>query len=127
MKKILILLFSLLISFNSYAEWQYISENTDGGRFYADIDNFREHNGYIYYWILGDYLLPMGGEVMSANYYFQGDCNLMRFKNLSFIHYNQPMGNGVIRTSTPPNPQWDYAGPESVNYIALNLVCKYLK
>ena len=45
MKKLTILLFSILISFNSYGEWTEIAKNTDGTH-YIDKDTIKKHEGY---------------------------------------------------------------------------------
>jgi len=129
MKQLLILLFSLLISFNSYGEWKYIQESTSGTLFYVNKDNFREHNGFVYWWILADYLVPLEntGGVMSTKGYHQGDCGVMRYKTLSRIHYFQPMGNGENMTSTASNPKWEYANPDGIDYHILDYVCDYVK
>ena len=38
MKKLLILLFSILISLNSYGEWTYVSSNITKDDYYVDFD-----------------------------------------------------------------------------------------
>jgi len=127
MKKLLVFLFSILISFNSYAEWKYVDENIKGTVYYIDKDTFREHNGFVYWWNLSDYLVPLEdtGGVMSTKMYHLGDCGVMRYKNLSFIHYFQPMGNGENMTSTPSNPEWVYPNPDGMGYYLLKEVCEH--
>jgi hypothetical protein len=92
MKKLLILLFSLLISFNSYGEWEKLGKNVSGDTFYIDTDTIKEHNGYVYWWVLNDYLKPNEYGDMSGKTYVQGDCGVNRYKWLSIIYYKQPMG-----------------------------------
>ena len=58
MKKLLIPLFSILISFNSYGEWKELGMNVAGDTFYIDKDIIKEHNRYVYWWVLKDYLKP---------------------------------------------------------------------
>ena len=69
MKKLLIFLFSILISFNSYGEWTEVgtgaSPVNNGDTFYIDIDTIKEHNGYVYWWSLSDYLKPIETGAMS--------------------------------------------------------------
>ena len=52
MKKLLVLLFSILISFNTYGEWVKVSTTIDGTEYYVEIDTIKEHNGYVYSWRL---------------------------------------------------------------------------
>ena len=47
MKKILIFLFSILISFNSYGEWTKTNEDIDGNGYYIDFETVKKlDNGY---------------------------------------------------------------------------------
>mgnify|MGYP004296926429 CR=1 FL=1 len=125
MKKILILLFSLLISFNSYGEWIRITENIDGDTYYIDKDSIRENDGYVYYWELTNYLIPNSTGTLSDKTYKQGDCKINRYKYLSFLFYKEPMGNGI---SDPQDgiPDWKYPSPGSIGGVVLNYVCDYL-
>ena len=125
MKKLLVLLFSLLISFNSYGEWTKISENTLGDTYYIDSDSIKERGGYFYYWELDNYKkeLDSAGS-MSAKLYIQVDCELFRYKTLTYIFYKQQMGNGeIIENNNPTNPIWRNSPPGSVATIFLDLVC----
>ena len=45
MKKILALLFSILISFNSYGEWTKVAESNSGDNYYLDLGNVKEYDG----------------------------------------------------------------------------------
>jgi hypothetical protein len=58
MKKLTILLFSILISFSSYGEWTEVVESVHGDTQYIDTDAIKEHGGYVYYWDLTDMLKP---------------------------------------------------------------------
>jgi hypothetical protein len=71
MKKLLILLFSILISFNSYGEWTKTGTNS-GDSHYLDTGRVKESGGYVYFWTMTDYLKPEYGD-MSNQMYFQGD------------------------------------------------------
>jgi|LWDU01.1.fsa_nt_gi hypothetical protein len=125
MKKLLILLFSILISINSYGEWKGVAKNFDGDTFYIEIDTIKEHNGYVYYWELTDYLKPTDTGTMSTKMYKQGDCGVNREKHLSFIFYEQPMGRASGETYNPPD-KWNYPTPDSVGGIVFKYVCDYV-
>jgi hypothetical protein len=66
MKKLLVLLFSIIISFNSYGEWKYITSNTLGDYYYVDYSFIKESNGDLYFWYLNDYLEPTPYGRLSA-------------------------------------------------------------
>ena len=126
MKKLLILLFSLIISVNSYGEWFKVGESNTGYVAYFEMDTIKENGGYIYYWVMLDYLIPTEVGNMSASRYLQGECGVGRVKTLSMIFYKQPMGKGKGETYNPP-PEWDYPAPGSVFGVTTNYVCNYLK
>ncbi len=127
MKKITILLFSIFISFSSYGEWKKFGQNTDGSTFYIDIGTIKEHGGYVYYWILGDYLKPSESGTMSGKAYYQGECGVNRYKTLSFMFYKQPMGGGTGDTQKPHDTDWRYPSPGSVSGYLLKYVCNYVR
>ena len=125
MKKLLILLFSILISFNSYGGWVYYDDDIEGDSFYLDQDSIKQHNEYVYFWYLKNYLKPGQFGDMSVKVYLQGECRLNRYKPLSYIFYKQPMGKGKSETYNPP-PEWDYPAPGSLLEVTTNYVCNYL-
>lgn len=126
MKKLLILLFSLLISFNSYGDWTYMGDNFSGDSFYLEKSKLKEHNGYAYFWVMSDYLEPTETGRMSNKTYFQGECEIYRVKTLSYIFYNEPMGNGDGDT-TNEKSEWLYPDPDSIMGYFLEEVCDYVK
>ena len=121
MKKLLILLFSILISFNSYGKWTNLIES-EGNNFYIDIDLIKAHGGYVYWWQMIDYLKPFKTGTLSNKAYQQGDCGIDRKKVLSIIFYNQPMGRGAGDPFTPPD-EWQYPTPGSNGAAMLEYVC----
>ena len=125
MKKLL-LLFSILISFNSYGEWEEIGESVSGDTYYIDTDTIKEHEGYVYWWVLNDYLEPNESGSMSNKTYSQGDCVVNRFKWLSLIEYKQPMGEGSSEIITTLPEEWGYPPPDSVGGGLLKYVCDYV-
>ena len=126
MKKLLVLLFSLMISFNSYGEWK---KNWDGGSesSYINISSIKNHNGYVYYWRMLNYLEPtFEWQLMSTQIYSQGDCNLNRVKTLSYVYFKKGMGAGYSEQEESKNKDWKYPPPETYSFYALNYVCDYI-
>ena len=41
-----------------FADWKWVDENVYGTTIYVDFERIRKHGGYVYYWMLGDYLKP---------------------------------------------------------------------
>ena len=126
MKKILILLFSLLISFNSYGEWTQVSENLSGDAFYyVDKETIKEGGRYVYWWDLGD-SEKLIGTSLSAKFYQEGDCAVHRYRTLSYVFYKQRMGKGESDIDNPQNPEWTYPAPGSIEKDILDFVCDYV-
>ena len=126
MKKLLILLFSLLVSFNSYGELVEVTDNTRGDTFYIYTDTIKKYEGYVYWWDMVNYLKPKSTGDFSVKYYNQGDCGINRYKTLSNIFYKQPMGNGESEISNW-GTDWKYPSPGITSYIILSKVCDYVK
>ena len=126
MKKLLVLLFSILISFNSYGEWSEVSKSVNGSVTYVDFERIRKKGGFVYYWSLRNYgkLSPYGD--LSSKVYIQVDCELFRYKYLSDSYYKELMGKGEkTGGSNEPDNEWNYPPPGSVQEYVLELVCDW--
>ena len=131
--KITILLFSILISFNSYGGWfssdsglKKILTSSWGSTYYIDMDTIKEYDGYVYFWSLGDFEEPNQSFFMSSKSYKQADCKRSRYKILSSISYFQPMCT-VQGKSREGSKRWIGATDASVGGALLNYVCNYVK
>jgi len=124
MKKLIITLFSILISFNSYGEWVQVSKSVSGMTTFININKIKKNNDYIYYWTLTNYA---DGSNESAKAYRQSDCVVNRFKVLAFYNYSKSMGGGrPVSQFTPPD-EWQYAIPNTVDDTLLTYTCNYFK
>lgn len=122
---ILALPFSILMfSSPSFAGWTEVSESVKGTSIHVDFDRIRKKNGYIYFWTLTNYSEPTETGRMSSVVYYQGDCNIFRYKYLTDAYYNEPMGRGKKQSgSNVPDEEWRYAIPESVFEYVFEVVC----
>ena len=118
------LVFTLMFSSTTYAEWTELGTTTDGTTIYVDFERIRKNDGYFYFWNLSDYLKPSPYGDLSSKVYYQGDCKLFRMLRLSSSYYTQPMGEGT--PSTVNNKQygeWIYPSPNSAHEAILKTVC----
>jgi hypothetical protein len=129
MKKLLLtstLLFStLMFSTPSYAEWTEVTGDVKGNTFYVDFERIRKHDGYVYFWMLTDYLKPTEYGDLSGKGYYQGDCKLFRHLWLSASFYKRPMGEGTgddVKI-TPKHKDWEHPHPNSSIEEILKQVC----
>mgnify|MGYP001164848232 FL=1 len=115
MKKILLLLITLLIYSNAYADWTKVLPGNNASLF-IDFDTLIEKDGFIYWWYLDSW--GKGSEKT----YAQGDCNLKGFRVVKRIRYSFPMGEGegVERNI---NGAWEYYQPNTGFEILLNFIC----
>ena len=121
MKK-LILIFALLFSTASFAEWEPISFD-ENGIFYIDSDRIRNHDGYVYYWMMVAHKKQELGN-MSSSAYVQGDCKLFRFKRLTYYFHENPNATGeVLGKIDTPDKEWTYPLPGSIAEAELKKVC----
>ena len=119
MKKLLLLIFSLLLSFNSYAEWTRVDIDSEK-TIYIDINTIIEKDEFIYWW----YMLDSNMDDYSRKLYAQGDCLIPRSKILSRLDYNQAMGLGESYNDTPDNPLSEYHPPDTWKGVLLSNACK---
>jgi len=129
MKKILTLLFSILISFNSYADWTLITVNDDDVSYYIDLETIKEKGVYVYYWELDDFPNPMIDDlpIISAKIRKQIDCFEDKMKSLGTHYYEKNMGEGDIYYSDDSEGSWVYPPPGTAFSSVVNYVCDYVK
>ena len=123
------ILFSILILFsiNGFAyNWKKVIDGVLGDSFYVDGDSIKKHNGYVYYWLLSDYLEPLTTGANSAISKFKVDCGEEKVTWLTSTHYSQSMGKGKILRVSSPNTV-EYPKPKLVGYIVMQSVCEYVK
>ena len=124
MKKLLTLLFSILISFNSYGEWTFHAESSSGEKYYIDSETIRKDSGYVYFWELQEKKIRNNSGNKGLAAYYQGDCGIFRLKRWTIISYSKSMGTGVSEEFNY-EPDWLSAPPGSIRESSLNLVCNY--
>jgi len=125
------LVFTLMFSSPSYAEWTKVGEGVKGNTFYVDFERIRKDLSYVYWWELSDYKKPTTDyskvteviSVFSDKTYQQGDCELFRYKSLSVSLHKEPMGGGTGRVDNKPDIYWTYPTPDSVSETILKEVC----
>ena len=121
MKKLLIILFSILISFNSNAKWTKATEDL-GDTYYFDYGSIKKNNGNIFVWMLIDQYKPDYSGNFSTKILYEIDCNPpLKGRSLSIIGYSLPMAKGNPNSVDNATGLWNYANNESKKL--LNKVC----
>ena len=89
-----------------------------------DFQKIRQTDGYVYFWLLNDYGSESEWGYLSSTAYVQGDCNLFRYKNLTWSIYKQPMGVGDNPVSIKPPDEWLHPSSNQSDEIILEIICK---
>jgi len=125
------LIFSLMFSSTSFAEWKKVDKEVRGNTYYVDFERIKKHDGYVYWWDLTDYLTPSPQGNLSAKIYIQGDCKKFRYKWLVTSFHKEPMGEGVSAYGggepTEGNRGWQYPLPDTSNETVLKSVCEFAR
>ncbi|MDA9093821.1 hypothetical protein N9K20_02905 [Methylophilaceae bacterium] len=122
MKK-LILIITFLFPLASYAKWTKVTDATDGSSYYIDFESIKENNSYLYYWMLRDFLKPVGG-FLSGKQLMEVDCKTPRKeRTVSMSGYLMSMGEGVAGFTDNKLSEWTYSSPGQVSEVKINLVC----
>jgi len=127
MKKITILLvitFTFLFSNTSWGEWNYVTKNVNGDKFYYDKDRIRKSGKFIYFWELVDLIKPYKGRDLSVTRYTELDCSIFRFKVLKIQSYKNSMGEGETTRDFTPTDEWEYPQPNSLSEVMYNEICE---
>ena len=112
-KRLLLLLFSLLLSFNSFAEWtELLVEDEDV--LYIDLETLQEKSdGYFYYWLMRTY------RTWKIKSFMQIDCEFKKMNTLqNDIYYDD------ILKSSDGEKGWSYVAPDDYAYRILRVICE---
>jgi hypothetical protein len=118
----ILITFAIGFTQNVSAEWLSISEIEGGGTAYIETDTIKKADGFIYYWDMQDYLVPVSG-FLSSQVYNQADCKRSRVKTLSYVFYKRNMGRGESEQEESENKNWKYPSPGTLMLGILNAAC----
>ena len=67
------LLFTVMFSSTSFADWTKVGESVSGDTVYIDLERIKKYSGFVYYWGLTDYSEPDKWGYLSKKMYIQGN------------------------------------------------------
>ena len=125
MKKLLILLFSILISINSYANWEKVLQ-LDEGDFYIHMDSIERTGNTTYIWTMRDNSNPKSSnDYNSAKNLLEVECVASkRVRTLNEIRYSERMGKGYEEKTDNSEGEWTFIPPDNPFYIMFKYACK---
>ena len=121
MKKLLLLVLSLIISFNSYGQeltsgsWSKLFEY-EGTSWWLNLERIQERDGLVYYWYLSS------DDKESRTVLSENDCMLSRAKVLQNVQYDKPMMEGEA-IYLPTDDDWIYFPPDSIGETLQYIAC----
>ena len=131
--KKLLLLFSLLLSFNSFG-YVKVNEDTSDNSYYIDFTTVKKVEDYVFWWEMRDNIKEDDAGFLSSQTYYKGDCNLSRRTINALYRYteNKRGGDGVDMSfngmyNLEETLGWTYPPPDSVGYDNLKIVCKLVE
>jgi len=118
MKKLLLLLISLLLSFNSYGEWTKLFTDEDGTTWHINIETIKERDGSVYLWQMNS------SKESSSTMLSQNDCDLVRIKYIQMFDYDEPMLKGDSTVVPTDESQWIFLPPDSIGEFINLIACE---
>ena len=118
MKKLFLLLISLLLSFNSYGEWTKLFTDEDGTTWHINIETIKERDGSVYLWQMNS--SKEGSSTMLS----ENDCDLVRTKFIQMYDYDEPMLEGDSTLVPTDGTEWMFLPPETIGEFILQFACE---
>ena len=122
MRALLITIFLILFSYNSYAEWDHIYQDKKLDNWYLDRSKIIRINNHVFYKTLVNHDEKKKFQsTISEN---QGDCNTFEWKMTHISFFSKGMAEGHLSTSKT-NHSFSKIKIDSILGYILNKVCKY--
>ena len=122
MRALLITIFLILFSYNSYAEWDHIYQDKKLDNWYLDRSKIIRINNHVFYKTLVNHDEKKKFQsTISEN---QGDCNTLEWKMTHISFFSKDMAEGYLTTSRTDHSFSKIKSDTILGYI-LNKVCEY--
>ena len=125
----IIRVFSIFVVINlsniARAEWEPVAISGEGLTYYIDRTQIRKNNGFVYFWVLADYLEPQNGSFSSKDYY-KGICATNMITLQSIQWFLIPMAKGEpdrVTNFERESDAWIEAQSGTLMGQTLNAVC----
>lgn len=122
MKKILLLL-TILISSNVFADWILLGGSEDMSSVYVDLDTILKEGKKTKFWRKVNYVNTVSG-MLSSRTYEEVDCKKRTIITLSFTAFSELNFEGKMLSSFEPPPKIEYIAPDTVDELIYEYVCK---
>ena len=122
MRVLLITIFIILFSYNSYAEWDHMYQDKKLDNWYVNLSKVIRINDHVFYKTLVDHDEKKKFQsTISEN---QGDCNTLEWKMTHISFFSKGMAEAYVTTSKT-NHSFSKIEIDSILGYILNNVCKF--
>jgi len=127
MKKLLLLLFSLLLSFNSFGEWVYIDkEKNSDAEIYVLTESIEVDEDYVYWTYLNNYSKPRSEyNIMGLAIFRGGDCKNNRYVNIESQMFQGSMGSKPFADRLKHEQEWITPTSGQIDEKMFNYICDF--
>jgi hypothetical protein len=128
MKKLLLLLFSLMLSVSSFGEWIYIDkEKNSDAEIYVLTESIEVEDGYVYWTYLNNYSKPRSEYNIMGLAIFRGaDCENNRYVNIESQMFQGSMGSEPFGDRLKPEQEWTTPSSGQIDEKIFNYVCSFV-
>lgn len=127
MEKLLFLIISLLLSFNSYAQtnWSYMTTNQDGDDYYIEKNSIQNQGNSVTFWYRSNYKERTKFGDLSSKVQKTFNCRTQEHITRFAIFYDDLNNDGRVTTkSQPSNSSWAPIIPDTVTWSFYQSLCK---
>lgn len=123
-----LLLFSLLIPIQSFADWSLVHQ--DDAEHYIDFSLMSKNGHKARAWYLQNYAEPQ--TIKNIQYHSvknrsEFDCKARKMRILAYALYSEPMGQGHALFNKGEALEWQSIKPKTLNDLYLKLICSKKK
>ncbi len=109
-------------------KWVKVGENSVGTEHFVDKDSIKKAKGFVYYWVIVNYLEPGAGGHLSIKKYIKQDCDPFRYQTLKYDFYDNHMAKGKLILADKLEPKWSLGRfPFPYHYSNYKKLCEWAK
>ncbi len=122
-----LLAFAMLISSPAWADWEFVSDNDNGTKFFVDFQNIRKDGNLVRAWVLTNFAKPAkvnGKEILSLRSRYELHCTQEKIRNLSIQAFSSLNATGAILVADDSMGNWYEPAPRTPDWEILKSACK---
>ena len=122
MKKILLLLISIISILPAHAEWKLLIQH-DRFNSYIETNSIKSKGKIVSYWMMEDHT-TFQTDWFSMKFKSENNCDTDEFRHISLHHYSEKMGQGKRVSGNNDVEPWQHVIPDTIGETVHKFVCK---